>query len=46
MHIAFTVNFCDANGKNKSTNGKVRTDRPNGGLYINQTTVTGGLTCG
>lgn len=43
---AFTVSFCDANGASKSTNGKVRTDRPNGGLYINEVDKTGGLTAG
>ena len=40
----FTVNFCDKNGRSKSTTGKVRTDRPNGGLYINEVKHCGAIT--
>jgi len=34
--IAYNITFCDANG--------VRSDRPNGGLYVNETDVTSTLT--
>jgi len=34
--VAYNITFCDANG--------TRSDRPDGGLYINKTDVTGSLT--
>ena len=34
--VAYNITFCDANG--------VRSDRPNGGLYVNETDVTSTLT--
>jgi len=34
--IAYNITFCDANG--------IRSDRPNGGLYVNETDVTSTLT--
>jgi len=34
--VAYNITFCDANGRRK--------DRPNGGLYINETTVSNTLT--
>jgi DNA (cytosine-5)-methyltransferase 1 len=34
--VAYNITFCDANG--------IRKDRPNGGLYINETEVTSTLT--
>jgi DNA (cytosine-5)-methyltransferase 1 len=34
--IAYNITFCDANG--------TRSDRPDGGLYVNKTDVTGSLT--
>jgi DNA (cytosine-5)-methyltransferase 1 len=34
--IAYNITFCDANGR--------RSDRPNGGLYVNETDVTSTLT--
>jgi DNA (cytosine-5)-methyltransferase 1 len=34
--VAYNITFCDANG--------TRSDRPDGGLYVNKTDVTGSLT--
>ena len=36
--VAYNVTFCDANGRRK--------DRPNGGLYVNETDVSKSLTAG
>lgn len=36
MQVAYNITFCDSNGTRK--------DRPNGGLYVNETQVSGTLT--
>lgn len=38
MQVAYNITFCDSNGTRK--------DRPNGGLYVNETQLSGTLTKG